>query len=355
MEIKFTVSGPAIGGAKSGINFNPADPRKPQVLRRWFKAVLPLLKHYYGTGGDLFIDEIHEVIPITNSYGLLHPQEGVVNGHFHAGERDKHQRIANLQQGVSKIVTNEKFLPGRANQYRIADLITGYGVAASVIHFYELKKISLKGKHILIQGWGNVGAAAGFYLSQAGGVVTGILDKDHALYNKDGFSHNDVARLINSRQTALFEGMDAFSITENKIWEKPFEIFIPSASSRLVKQIQVTQLIKNGLDLISCGANVPFADDEIFFGPISRFVDEKVTVIPDFISNCGMARVFANLMSNPYDVSDEGIFNDVSVVILNALKKIHELNNETVNITRTAFEIALQQLIEEPGKEEVAL
>ena len=32
MEIKFTVSGPAIGGAKSGINFNPNDPRKKGVL-----------------------------------------------------------------------------------------------------------------------------------------------------------------------------------------------------------------------------------------------------------------------------------------------------------------------------------
>jgi glutamate dehydrogenase/leucine dehydrogenase len=28
MEVKFTVSGPAIGGAKSGINFDPNDPRK---------------------------------------------------------------------------------------------------------------------------------------------------------------------------------------------------------------------------------------------------------------------------------------------------------------------------------------
>src|SRR3982751_2657908 len=46
MEVKFTVSGPAIGGAKSGINFDPADPRKIDVLRRWFKAVTPLLKAY---------------------------------------------------------------------------------------------------------------------------------------------------------------------------------------------------------------------------------------------------------------------------------------------------------------------
>ena len=53
MEIKFSVSGPDIGGAKSGINFDPNDPRKKEVLERWFKAVAPLLKNYYGTGGDM--------------------------------------------------------------------------------------------------------------------------------------------------------------------------------------------------------------------------------------------------------------------------------------------------------------
>jgi glutamate dehydrogenase/leucine dehydrogenase len=65
MEIKFSVSGPAIGGAKSGINFDPSDPRKKGVLERWFKAVMPLLKTYYGTGVDLNVDEINDVIQIT--------------------------------------------------------------------------------------------------------------------------------------------------------------------------------------------------------------------------------------------------------------------------------------------------
>src|SRR5690606_26181121 len=65
MEVKFTVSGPPIGGAKSGLDFDPSDPRKAEVLQRWYAAVMPLLKNYYGTGGDLNVDEIHEVIPIT--------------------------------------------------------------------------------------------------------------------------------------------------------------------------------------------------------------------------------------------------------------------------------------------------
>jgi len=40
MEVKFTISGPQIGGAKSGINFDPTDPRKTEVLKRWYKALL---------------------------------------------------------------------------------------------------------------------------------------------------------------------------------------------------------------------------------------------------------------------------------------------------------------------------
>ena len=48
MEVKFTVSGPAIGGAKSGIDFDPRDPRRAGVLERWFRAVTPLLKTYSG-------------------------------------------------------------------------------------------------------------------------------------------------------------------------------------------------------------------------------------------------------------------------------------------------------------------
>ena len=58
MEIKFAVAGPDIGGGKSGIDFDPRDPRKEEVLKRWFKAAKPILKSYYGTGGDLSLIHI---------------------------------------------------------------------------------------------------------------------------------------------------------------------------------------------------------------------------------------------------------------------------------------------------------
>src|SRR6056297_4273455 len=59
MEVKFSVSGPPIGGAKSGIDFDPADPRRNEVLRRWFEAMRPYLASVYGTAGDLNVDSSH--------------------------------------------------------------------------------------------------------------------------------------------------------------------------------------------------------------------------------------------------------------------------------------------------------
>ena len=38
-------------------------------------------------------------------------------------------------------------------------------------------------------------------------------------------------------------------------------------------------MIDTGLEVISCGANVPFADQEIFFGPIMEDTDKKVSLI----------------------------------------------------------------------------
>ncbi|MBY0244786.1 MAG: amino acid dehydrogenase, partial [Sphingobacteriaceae bacterium] len=123
------------------------------------------------------------------------------------------------------------------------------------------------------------------------------------------------------------------------------EIFIPAAASRLVKQNEVDDMIKSGLEVIACGANVPFADKEIFFGSIMEHADENVAVIPDFISNCGMARVFAYLMQLDAEMSDEAIFNDASNVIKNAMLNVHAIDKSKTGLSKTAFEIALKQLI----------
>lgn len=347
MEVKFTVSGPAIGGAKSGINFDPADPRKRAVLERWYKAVMPLLKGYYGTGGDLNIDEIHEVIPITENYGLWHPQEGVINGHYHARENERIHQIGQLRYGVSKVLEDLTYTPDFKRKYVIADMITGFGVSESIRHFYTIWGGEISGKRAVIQGWGNVAAAAGYYLAQNGVKVVGIIDRVGGLINTDGFSMEEIVSLFNNRvgNTLVSANIIPFEEASKQIWNLQAEIFVPAAASRLVKQDEVDQLISGGLEVIACGANVPFADKEIFFGEIMEHADNHVALIPDFISNCGMARVFAYLMERNVEMSDEAIFTDASQVIEKALKAVHAVLQAKTRLSATALEIALKQLV----------
>ena len=105
------------------------------------------------------------------------------------------------------------------------------------------------------------------------------------------------------------------------------DVFIPAAASRLIKKDHIELMIAGGLDVISCGANVPFADKEIFFGSIGEFADKKISVLPDFIANCGMARVFAYLMNPNSKMTDTAIFEDTSATIMKGLKKTHEINS----------------------------
>ena len=347
MEVKFSVSGPAIGGAKSGINFDPNDPRKKGVLQRWYKAVSPLLKSYYGTGGDLNVDEIHEVIPMTEECGVWHPQEGVFNGHFKPTEADKINRIGQLRQGVIKVIENPKFSPDVLRKYTVADMITGYGVAEAVRHYYDIYGGDVKGKKAIVQGFGNVGSAAAFYLADMGAKVVGIIDRDGGVIKEEGFSFEEIKRLFLNKDgnKLVAQNMIPFAEINDSIWKLGAEIFAPCAASRLVTKDQVDTMIASGLEVISCGANVPFADKEIFFGPIMEETDSKVSLIPDFISNCGMARVFAYFMEKKVQMTDEAIFYDISETIKKALEKAHDLHWDKKHISATAFEIALKQLV----------
>ncbi len=349
MEVKFTICGPPIGGAKSGINFDPSDPRKAGVLERWYKAVYPLLKNYYGTGGDLNVDEIHEVIPVTASMGLLHPQEGVVNGHLkHYTPEERLQAISRLQEGVLLPIVDERFTPSVEKKYTIADMITGWGVAEAVRHYYQIWGGLFAGKSAIIQGWGNVAAAAAFYLAKNGVKVVGIIDRDGGLINKEGFTFEEILHLFLTRNGNKLEaeGMLSYEEVNEQIWALKAEIFIPGAGSRLITKDQVDRMIEGGMEVISCGANVPFADEEIFMGPISMFADAHMAVIPDFIANCGMARVFGYLMQKDAKVDDVAIIRDASETIEKAMMRLHQFNAKHTGLSRKGLELSLTELVQ---------
>lgn len=347
MEVKFSVCGPAIGGAKSGINFDPRDPRHEGVLQRWYKAVFPLLKNYYGTGGDLDVD-IREVIDITEDLGLWHPQEGIVNGHYKPNKGEKIRILGGLRTGVSKVIEDPNYAPDGPKKYTIADMVTGYGVSEAAKHHYEIfRKSSVKGKRVIVQGWGNVASAAGISLAHAGAKIVGIIDRNGGIISEEGLDLKEVKELFWNKDGNKLRAnnMIPFDELNKHIWNVKADIFIPGAASKLITPEQINALIDNGLEVMSCGANVPFVDDQVFFGPTAKHVDAKISLIPDFIANCGMARVFAYFMQSEVERTDNAVFSDVSSTIKAALEQVYKVNSSPIGTSTTAMQIALDKLL----------
>ena len=245
------------------------------------------------------------------------------------------------------VIENGEFTPDLSKKYTVADMITGYGVAEAVKHFYGIYGGSVVGKKAIVQGFGNVGSAAAFYLAKMGAKVVGIIDRDGGVINENGFTFEEITELFRNKDgnKLVSDQMIPFAEINDKIWKIGAQIFAPCAASRIVSMDNVENMIASGLEVISCGANVPFADKEIFYGPIMEETDNKVSLIPDFISNCGMARVFAYFMEKKVQMTDEAIFNDASEIIGKAIQKTFDVNSSKTNISARAYEIALKQLV----------
>ncbi|HND16050.1 MAG TPA: amino acid dehydrogenase, partial [Saprospiraceae bacterium] len=195
--------------------------------------------------------------------------------------------------------------------------------------------------------WGNVASAAALYLAHNGVKIIGILDRDGGVINKKGFSFDDVKSMfINKSGNKLnVKDIKPFDQINAEIWSLGADIFVPGAASKIVTRQQAEQLLKGNIEVIACGANVPFEDDGVFFGETAHLLDKQIALIPDFISNCGMARVFAYLMQPDVVITDQAIFQDVSETIHKALREVHISHKEPVKISENALNIALKKLL----------
>jgi glutamate dehydrogenase/leucine dehydrogenase len=326
MELKFALSGPPIGGAKSGIDFDPSDPRRAEVLRRWFRAIAPQLRHCYGTGGDLNVDELLDVIPGCAEVGVSHPQEGVVRGHLRPDHAEFPGILRALDLGVKAPVDGELGIPGQP--LPLADLVTGYGLARSVIHLYREQGRSIRGARVTVEGFGTVGGPCALYLAREGAAIVGIADHEKALIDRDGLDADGVEALLRRRQNKLLP-RDSRCVNgegRRRFWELPSDIFVSAACSETLDEAALDRLRWQGVQTIACGANQPFREAKLGATRVQRIADRRFTVIPDVVANCGMARAFSFLMYDSQDTSAAPVFRAVDDTISTAIRDITGLN-----------------------------
>jgi glutamate dehydrogenase (NAD(P)+) len=125
----------------------------------------------------------------------------------------------------------------------------------------------LKGKSVIIQGFGNVGFHFAHYAFKQGAKITGIIERDGAIYNSNGFDPDDVKLFISQgmgKNITQYHGAEeSHHMDFDKVMFKPCDIFAPCASDGTLNA--------NNAESINCkiiveGANGPttFAADKIF-------------------------------------------------------------------------------------------
>jgi glutamate dehydrogenase/leucine dehydrogenase len=319
MQMKFALAGPPIGGAKSGIDFDPRDPRKLDVLRRWFRAIRPYLRDHYGTGGDLNVDEVHEVTPLIRELGLEHPQGGVIRGHLAPDATGFAGLIDTMDRGVEAPLSGPLAVDGLDRV--VADMVTGYGVARAIVHYFEAVGRPVDGARVVVEGFGNVGAAAGLYLARSGARIVAIADVDKALLAPHGLDGDDVAALIATGPDRLLPDDPRCRYGEDRhaYVAVPADVFICAAASGTLTEPRLDQLEAAGTRVIAGGANLPFREAKAGSMRVHRHADDRFAVLPDFVVNLGMARAFSYFMEDGAEPRAEPAFCAVDASIRTAI------------------------------------
>lgn len=323
MELKFSVSGPPIGGAKAGLDFAPSHPRKREVLRRWFAHVRPILAARFGTAGDLNVDATREVGPICRDVGLRHPQEGIARGHFGLAGEALERRLEAMETSLHRVPNGPLGLAGSALQ--VGELVTGYGVAMATLRLLERSGRSPSDVRVLMEGFGNVGGAAALYLARAGARIVGAVDAEGGRVSEDGFEPAEVEELVLRRSGGLLprDGSEERAREEvRRFHQSEAEVFVCAASSGTLDEAALYSLEERGVDTIVCGANRPFAASGRADVTLERAADDRFAVLADVITNCGAARAFSHQMAREDPAPAEEVFDAVGDTVSGAVDEV---------------------------------
>jgi glutamate dehydrogenase (NAD(P)+) len=350
MELKFAFSGPPIGGGKSAIDFDPEDPRRREVLQRWFEAVEPYLSSFYGTAGDLNVDAERDVAPLCSSLGLRHPQQGVIRGHLDPAGDELDRICRRLREGLEAPVGREDDGLGvQGAKLFVSDLVTGYGVARAAVHLHRLRDETLAGKRVVVEGFGNVGGAACLYLARAGARVVAVVDRDHAILAPDGLEADEIGRLLAAREGGALppHPRRAGGEARRRAYETPADLFVPAAVSGSVDRRRLDQLRRAGVRTLVCAANQPFREDELGSTAVQRSADDDFEVVVDAVGGLGMARALYCLMTGAAGSGEDpcDVFEEVDAAVRRSVEDVLDrAEGRRTGLLAAGLEVALDRV-----------
>ncbi len=288
----------AIGPYKGGLRFHPTvnlGILKFLAFEQVFKNSLTTLPMGGGKGGSDFNPKgksDNEVMHFCQSFMSelfrhIGPNTDVPAGDIGVGGREigfmfgQYKKLRNEFTGV---------LTGKGLSWGgslIRPEATGYGSVYFAVEMLATRGESLKGKTCLVSGSGNVAQYTVEKINQLGGKAVTLSDSSGYIYDEAGIDAEKLAfvmELKNVRRGRIKEYAEKYNVPytpvdpnldHNPLWDHKAECAFPSATQNEINNKDADNLLKNGVYVVSEGANMPtvlegvkkFLDAGILYGP----------------------------------------------------------------------------------------
>ncbi|MGC9331539.1 MAG: NADP-specific glutamate dehydrogenase [Bacteroidales bacterium] len=289
----------AIGPYKGGLRFHPTvnlSILKFLAFEQVFKNSLTTLPLGGGKGGSDFDPKGKsdaEVMRFTQSFmnelfRHLGPNTDIPAGDIGVGGREvgylfgQYKRLRNEFTGV---------FTGKGREWGgslIRPEATGYGAVYFAEEMLKTKNENLKGKKVLISGSGNVAQFATQKATELGAKVLTLSDSSGFIYDPDGINKEKldyVMHLKNVKRGRIKEYAKKFGVEYfegERPWKIQCDVALPCATQNEIDGDDAKTLVKNGVFVVSEGANMPSTPDAV-----EIWLDNKILYGPGKAANAG--------------------------------------------------------------------
>ena len=241
--LKNSLTGLPIGGGKGGSDFDPKGKSDMEVMR-FCQSFMSELFKYIGADIDVPAGDI----------GVGAREIGFLYGQY--------KRITNKYEGV---------LTGKGLSFGgslVRTQATGYGNVYFALNMLASRSLGLEGKVCTVSGAGNVATYCVEKLQQLGAKPVTVSDSRGSIYDKDGIDvavlkqvkeveHASLTRYAELRPSAQYVAVKDYPEGRHFVWTVPCFAAFPCATQNEVNEADAKELIKNGCQCVSEGANMP--------------------------------------------------------------------------------------------------
>ncbi len=366
----------AIGPYKGGLRFHPSvnlSILKFLAFEQVFKNALTTLPMGGGKGGSDFDPKgksDDEVMRFCQSFMTelarhIGPNTDIPAGDIGVGTREigylfgMYKRLKNEFTGV---LTGKNLAWGGS---LIRPESTGYGSVYFAAEMLATRNQTFDGKVCLISGSGNVSQFTAEKLIEFGAKVITLSDSSGYIYDEAGIDtqkleyvkllknvhRGRISEYAEKYPEAVYTPIDAREKT-NPIWDHKADCAFPSATQNEINKDDAINLLKNGVMLVSEGANMPSSPEAI-----DAYLDQNILYGPGKAANAGGVAVSGlemsqNSMRSSWSRADvdgrlQQIMKSIHRTCLDAAKEYNQPGNYVVGANIAGFVKVVNAMLEQ--------